>query len=102
MFDFNNQRCYNLLVNKYQTGGEIKMKDFKDIILDGVIIGMAILFAGGAFILILSMVPYLYILLTLIIKNISTILTVLAIVATPIVVGIVISTVWWLIGNKRK
>lgn len=78
------------------------MKDFKDIILDGVIIGMAILFAGGAFILILSMVPYLYILLTLIIKNISTILTVLAIVATPIVVGIVISTVWWLIGNKRK
>ena len=78
------------------------MKDFKDIILDGVIIGMAILFAGGAFILILSMVPYLYILLTLIIKNISTILTVLAIVATPIVVGIVISTVWWLISNKRK
>ena len=78
------------------------MKDFKDIILDGVIIGMAILFAGGAFILILSMVPYLYILLTLIIKNISTILTVVAIVATPIVVGIVISTVWWLIGNKRK
>ena len=78
------------------------MKDFKDVILDGVIIGMAILFAGGAFILILSMVPYLYILLTLIIKNISTILTVLSIVATPIVVGIVISTVWWLIGNKRK
>ena len=78
------------------------MKDFKDIILDGVIIGMAILFAGGAFILILSMVPYLYILLTLIIKNTSTILTVLAIVATPIVVGIVISTVWWLISNKRK
>lgn len=78
------------------------MKDFKDIILDGVIIGMAILFAGGAFILVVSMVPYLYILLTLILKNISTILTVLSVVAIPIVVGIVISTVWWLIGNKRK
>lgn len=78
------------------------MKDFDEVILEGLILGMTILFAGCAVVLVVSMIPYLYILLMLIIKNISTILTVLAIVLIPILVGVVARTVWWLIGNKRK
>lgn len=80
----------------------MKKKNFDEIILEGVMIGMAILFVGWAFMLVLYMIPYLYILFTLILKNISTLLTILLVVLLPIVVGVVGRTVWWLIGNKRK